>query len=90
MKTRRESIAELITENALSASDISKILNIPIKTVLEDLQHIARSPKYGKLLLMPAKCNKCGYVFRAEIKIPKKCPRCKSTWILEPRFILKI
>lgn len=88
-KTRRERIAELIRDNALSPSEIAKILEIPVKDVLEDLKHIAKSQKYGNLLIMPARCKKCGYVFKAYIKIPKKCPQCKSTWIDEPLFLLK-
>ncbi len=88
-KTRRERIAELIKENALSPEEISKILEIPIKDVLEDLEHISKSEKYGKLMISPARCKKCGYVFKPDIKIPKKCPKCKSTWIEEPKFLLK-
>ncbi len=88
METRRGRIAQLIRENDLTPSEIAKILNLPVKTVIEDLEHISRSPKYGNMLVMPARCRKCGYEFKAEIKIPKKCPRCKSTWIDEPRFKL--
>ena len=86
MKTRRERIAELITDSDMSPSEIAKFLDVPVKTVLEDLKHISRSGKYGTLMVMPARCRKCGYVFRAEIKVPTKCPRCRSTWIEEPRF----
>ena len=86
--TRREKIAHLISENPSSPTEIAKAFNISIKVVLEDLKHISRSPKYGKLLILPARCKKCGYEFKAEIKIPKKCPRCKSTWIDEPKFKL--
>jgi len=86
MQTRRERIAELITDRDLSPSEISRFLDIPVKTVLEDLHHISLSKKYGKMMILPARCRKCGYQFKAEIKIPKKCPKCKSTWIDEPRF----
>ncbi len=88
METRRGRIAQLLRENDFTPSEIARILDIPLKVVLEDLKHIAQSPKYGKLLVMPARCRKCGYEFKAEIKIPKKCPKCKSTWIDEPRFKL--
>ena len=85
-KTRRERIAELIMDNPLTPSEIAKIMQMPTKDVLEDLKHIASSQKYGKLVVMPARCKKCGYVFKPEIKIPKKCPKCHSTWIEEPKF----
>ncbi len=86
MKTRRERIAELIATDSLSPREIAKILEISEKTVLEDLKHIAKSRKFGVLMIQPARCLKCGYVFRAEIKVPKRCPKCKSMWIEEPRF----
>ncbi|OYT60245.1 transcriptional regulator [Euryarchaeota archaeon ex4484_178] len=89
MQTRRGRIAELIENRDMSPSEIAKFLDLPLKTVLEDLKHIAKSPKYGEMLILPARCRKCGYVFRAEIKLPKKCPKCKSTWIDEPRFMLR-
>ena len=87
--TRRGKIARIISERDHSPSEIARELEIPIKIVLEDLKHISRSSKYGELLILPAKCRKCGYKFRVEIKIPKRCPRCKSMWIEEPRFVLR-
>ncbi len=88
--TRRMRIAELISQRDMSPSEISRYLDVPLKVVLEDLKHISLSRKYGEMLVLPARCRKCGYQFKAEIKIPKKCPRCKSTWIEEPRFLLKV
>ncbi len=85
-KTRRERITEIIEDNDLSPSEIAKIMEISVRDVLEDLKHIANSQKYGKLMVMPARCKKCGYQFRADIKFPKKCPKCHSTWIEEPKF----
>ncbi len=84
--TRREKIAELINKNDLSPSEIARIIGFPEKIVIEDLRHIAKSSKYGKMLILPAKCRNCGYVFPAEVKVPKRCPKCKSMWIEEPRF----
>ena len=89
MHTRRERMAKLIQENDLSPSELAKIMEISVRDVLEDLEHISRSRKYGKLLVQPARCLKCGYVFEPRIKIPTKCPVCRSTWIEEPRFKLQ-
>ncbi|RLF80089.1 transcriptional regulator, partial [Thermococci archaeon] len=38
------------------------------------------------LLIQPAQCKKCGFIFKPEIRIPGRCPKCKSEWIEEPRF----
>ena len=84
--TRRERIAKLISENDLSPSEISRIIGVPEKIVIEDLKHISKSPKYGTLLILPARCRNCGYVFSRDIKLPKRCPKCRSMWIDEPRF----
>ncbi len=86
MKTRRERIAEMISETDMSPSEIARAMGMTVRDVLEDLVHISRSRKYGTLLVMPARCLKCGYTFSPDVKIPKKCPRCKGTWIEEPRF----
>ena len=88
METRRERIARLLLEGDYAPSEIGRLLDLPMKTVLEDLRHIARSRKYGVMRMQPARCRKCGFVFKPEIKIPTKCPKCKSTWIEEPRFRL--
>lgn len=89
MQTRRERIAEIISKTDMSPSEIARAMGMKVKDVLEDLVHISKSKKYGTLLVMPARCLKCGYTFSPEIKIPKKCPKCKSTWIEEPRFRLE-
>ncbi len=89
MQTRRERIAEIISKTDMSPSEIARAMGMKVKDVLEDLVHISKSKKYGTLLVMPARCLKCGYTFSPEIKIPKKCPKCKSTWIEEPRFHLE-
>lgn len=62
------------------------------KVILEDLRAIQRTLKReGKVLLIkPAECRKCGFVFKPEIKIPTRCPRCKSEWIEEPRFKIEV
>ena len=58
------------------------------KVILEDLKAIQKTlRREGKVLLIkPAECRKCGFVFPPEIKVPSRCPRCKSEWIEEPRF----
>ncbi|WP_456367953.1 transcriptional regulator [Thermococcus sp.] len=92
MATRRERIISLLEERDYSPSELARTLGLrgkgSVKTVLEDLKAIQRIVKReGKVLLIkPAECRRCGFVFRPEIKIPTKCPRCRSEWIEEPRF----
>lgn len=86
MKTRREKIAELLTQNSMAPSEIAKALDMSVKDVIEDLHHISKSKKYGMLLVQPARCKSCGFAFQPKISVPKKCPKCKSMWIEEPKF----
>ena len=75
-------------------SELDQVLGIrgrgSKKLILEDLKAIQKSlRRVGKVLLVkPAECRKCGFVFRPEINIPSRCPRCKSEWIEEPRFMI--
>ncbi|AHF79854.1 Hypothetical protein TES1_0460 [Thermococcus paralvinellae] len=90
--TRRQRIIKLLEERDYSVSELAMMLDMrgkgSKKAVLEDLKAISKILKReGKILLIqPAVCRKCGFIFRAEINIPSKCPRCKSQWIEEPRF----
>jgi predicted Zn-ribbon and HTH transcriptional regulator len=96
MQTRRERIAELLeeTEIPLTAQDICNALDIKSRSVVyEDVEHISISVKNkGKhLLIRPASCGKCGYVFskRKAAKRPSKCPKCRSEWILLPAYLIR-
>ncbi len=87
-ETRRGKIARMLKVTDMSPSEISSAIGEKVSYVVDDLVHISRSRKYGFMMVLPARCLKCGYVFKPEIKVPKRCPRCKSTWISEPRFKL--
>lgn len=92
MMTRRQRIISLLEERDYSPSELARALELrgkgAVKTVIEDLRAIQKTLKReGRVLLIkPAECRNCGFVFKPEIKIPSKCPRCKSEWIEEPRF----
>ena len=44
-----------------------------------------------ELLLRPASCGKCNYVFseRKSAKKPSKCPKCRSQWIISPGYLIR-
>ncbi|WP_297490706.1 transcriptional regulator [Thermococcus sp.] len=92
METRRQRIISLLEERDYSPSELALALGLSgkgsVKTILEDLRAIQRTlKKEGKVLLIkPAECRNCGFRFKPEIKVPSRCPRCKSEWIEEPRF----
>ncbi len=94
-ETRREKIIKILseTEEPLTVDELAFYLHEEDRrSIIEDLEHVAKTvKKNGMVLLMePARCNKCGYVFRtARVKPPSRCPRCKSEWISPPRFIIR-
>ncbi len=91
--TTREKILELLlrTEEPLTARQIMKILNIRSeKEVYDHLYHLAMSGKRKgfKVIVFSPKCEDCGYVFDT-FKRPSRCPKCKSTRITPPMFLIR-
>lgn len=86
---RRELIAAL-REGPCSARDLSAAVGISEREVAGHLEHIQRSigPTGQRLVVMPAVCKKCGFVFakREKLTRPGKCPVCKGESIQEPLF----
>jgi predicted Zn-ribbon and HTH transcriptional regulator len=88
-KTIRQLIVELLEEEQLSALDLSGELGVKEKEIFEHLEHIARSLKPAKRLVVePAQCRSCDFQFkkRNRIKPPSRCPLCRSEFIQRPRF----
>ena len=88
---RREIIAELL-RGPRSARDLSAAARIPEREVSSHLEHIQKSlaSSGGRLVIMPAECKKCGFVFtkREKLKRPGKCPVCRGESIREPLFTI--
>jgi len=90
--TRRQRIISLLESADYSPSELVLALGLrgkgAEKMILNDLKAIRNTLKReGKvLLIMPAECRNCGFRFRPDIKVPSRCPRCKSEWVEEPRF----
>ena len=84
-ETIRQELMRLLEGNQLSASDLSKEIRKSEKEIYDHLEQIKRS---GLLIIIPARCNDCGYIFekRDRPKKPGKCPRCKGTHIEQPLF----
>jgi len=96
MSTRRQKIAELLekSEHPLTAQDICDTFDIKNSSIVyEDIEHISRSvrSKGKKVLIRPASCAKCDYVFgsRKSVKRPSRCPKCRSQWIIQPAFLIR-
>jgi len=90
VKTTRQQMIELLSENDMSARDLSQAMGIREKEVYEHLPHIARSlaAQRKKVIIRPSTCLTCGYVFkdRRRFTRPSRCPRCKKSHIQEPLY----
>ena len=90
--TIRQEIRNLLTaDNLLTAKEISKIIRIKEKDVIDHLNHIAKSVGKKNFIMEPSVCMKCGFVFnkRERLTSPGRCPVCKHEGISEPRFGIK-
>jgi predicted Zn-ribbon and HTH transcriptional regulator len=90
METIRQQMIDLLSEEEMNAIEVSQELRIAEKEVYAHLPHIARSAatQGKKLLILPSRCLKCGYVFeeRKRFTRPGHCPRCKATYIQRPTY----
>jgi predicted Zn-ribbon and HTH transcriptional regulator len=92
--TTREKIFFLLeeTDKPLTARQIKEILHLDSeKDVYEHLRHVALSAKRKgyKLVVQYPMCSNCGFVFDDKLAKPSRCPRCGSTKIAPPRFLIR-
>lgn len=89
-ETLRHRIVSMLKERPSTGKELSGQLRIPEKDVYEHLEHIRKTMNKGpyRLLVEPARCEKCGFVFRkrGRLKAPGKCPMCRSESLAEPLF----
>jgi len=87
-KTIRQSIIEMLSQEALSTLDLSVKLGIKEKEISYHLEHIRSSIKPKKFLIKPSYCKNCGFKFakRDRLTPPSRCPRCKDEYIENPIF----
>ncbi len=92
-ETTRQKIISSLEGRVLTARDLSGDVRVSEKEVYEHLQHIQRtiSKSEHHLIITPALCKKCGFVFRkrSRLKKPGKCPVCRGEFIKEPFFTIK-
>ena len=93
MKTIRHQLIEALMEREMTAIGLSQEVGIQEKEVYTHLPHIARSvASHGnKLVVEPARCLKCGFVFegRKRFTRPGRCPKCRETHIQNPSYTIQ-
>lgn len=86
--TLRQALLEALRGPPATARDLSQVVRISERDVLDHLEHLAESVD---LVVEPAECKACGFVFegRTRMKKPSRCPECKSERVAPPRFCLQ-
>jgi predicted Zn-ribbon and HTH transcriptional regulator len=91
-KTLRQDILEQLAEGPHTARELSALVSIREKEVIPHLEHLQRSlrRKERQLVVEPAECMACGYVFkdRRRLSKPSSCPKCRNQRIEPPVFRL--
>jgi len=89
-RTIRQRIIDLLSEHQLTARELSQAIGIREREIYGHLDHVARSTaaQRKKLVVDPARCLACGYVFenRKRLTRPSRCPRCKLSHLQEPTY----
>ena len=89
MPTYRQRISELITDGPWTLKDLSIEVHLPVKEVLQHLNHVRKSVRPPhRFVVDPAGCLNCGFVFkdRWRLNAPSKCPKCRSSHIQDPIY----
>jgi predicted Zn-ribbon and HTH transcriptional regulator len=88
----RKDLLELLRQQPATASELALMLDVHPREIQDDLEHLLRSLKHSarRLVVEPARCKKCGFTFSMDkLRKPGRCPRCRETWISEPRFFVE-
>lgn len=87
----RKDLIPLLLDRSLTVTEISRFADQTGKDTVSDLEHLLQSLKHTefKPMIENAVCKKCGFEFGSDkLRKPSKCPKCKSTWVTEPRIKL--
>lgn len=83
----RKGLITMLLERPMGLAEIAHALDIPLRDVEDDLNHLQKSLRHEeyRLVVHPAVCRKCGFHFSKEkLHKPGKCPQCHASWIQEP------
>lgn len=92
-ETIRQKIISVLEGQTFSAKEISSEVMVSEKEVYEHLEHIQKTlnKRERNLIITPAQCKKCSFVFRKreKLKKPSRCPVCRGEFIREQLFLIK-
>jgi transcriptional regulator len=87
----RKDLVPMLLNHPMTVNEIARFVEQTGKDTTDDLEHFLLSLKHTeyRAVVEPATCRKCGFEFGADkLRKPSKCPKCKGTWLTEPRISL--
>lgn len=88
----RKDLTDALLDNPTTIGELARAFDLSPKEMAGELEHLRQSFRNEpyRLRVFPAACRKCGFEFdRERLTKPGKCPRCRGTWIHEPRFLVE-
>lgn len=88
----RKDLIPMLLNRPMTVNEIARAAEQTGKDTTEDLEHLLQSLKHTEYIAVidPATCKKCGFQFGPEkLRKPSKCPKCKATWVTEPRIEIR-
>jgi transcriptional regulator len=91
-ETFRRRLIDRLKKDELGFEELRRELDAPARALEDDLRHVERSLKHcsERLRIEPSRCLGCGFTFNGRagrhLHAPRRCPRCRSERISDPRF----
>ncbi len=85
MKTGRQTLRELLETGDHAFESLRSQLGTTVRTLEADLRHVEHTARAAgkKLVVTPATCEACDYVFRdrgsRHFHTPGRCPKCGNS-----------
>ena len=91
--TVRQDLTLALRAGPATARDLSKAVGASEKDVVDHLVHLTKSLKARgeELVIMPAECLECGFVFSGREKParPSRCAKCRGGRLTLPEFVIR-
>lgn len=86
-RTVRQQLIDCLRDGPVSIGMLSGEIGLSENQLQNHLESLQRQVR---LVMIPARCAKCGFEFksRRRTRKPGKCPKCRSTYIQEPLYSL--
>ncbi|KPV39193.1 hypothetical protein AN478_13030 [Thiohalorhabdus denitrificans] len=88
----RKDLILMLRDNPMGVGELAQAVGMRPRDLAGELEHLRQSLRNEpfRLVIIPATCRKCGFTFDADkLTKPGKCPRCRGTWIQEPRVLVE-